>query len=97
MKQKAFLILPFLLLSSCGISKVATVTSFQSPFYIPKSNSKGIMAYDGVIAELSVEYKFSRKELMHEFKGSVIKIYHTDISLDNESILEDISLPIDSK
>ena len=51
---------------------------------IPKSNSKGIMAYDGVIAELSVEYKFSRKELMHEFKGSVIKIYHTDISLDNE-------------
>lgn len=51
---------------------------------IPKSNSKGIMAYDGVITELSVEYKFSRPELMHEFKGSVIKIYHTDISLDNE-------------
>ena len=51
---------------------------------IPKSNSKGIMAYDGVVAELSVEYKFSRPELMHEFKGSIIKIYHSDISLDNE-------------
>ena len=51
---------------------------------IPKNNSKGIMAYDGVIAELSVEYKFSRPELMHEFKGSVIKVYHSDISLDNE-------------
>ncbi len=51
---------------------------------IPKSNSKGIMAYDGVVAELSVEYKFSRPELMHEFKGSVIKVYHSDISLDNE-------------
>ena len=42
------------------------------------------MAYDGVVAELSVEYKFSRPELMHEFKGSVIKVYHSDISLDNE-------------
>jgi hypothetical protein len=42
------------------------------------------MAYDGVVAELSVEYKFSRPELMHEFKGSIIKIYHSDISLDNE-------------
>ena len=51
---------------------------------IPKSNSKGIMAYDGVVAELSVEYKFSRPELMHEFKGSIIKVYHSDISLDNE-------------
>lgn len=51
---------------------------------IPKNNSKGIMAYDGVVAELSVEYKFSRPELMHEFKGSIIKIYHSDISLDNE-------------
>ena len=51
---------------------------------IPKSNSKGIMAYDGVVAELSVEYKFSRPELMQEFKGSIIKIYHSDISLDNE-------------
>ena len=51
---------------------------------IPKNNSKGIMAYDGVIAELSVEYKFSTPELMHEFRGSIIKIYHSDISLDNE-------------
>ena len=51
---------------------------------IPKSNSKGIMAYDGVLVELSVEYKFARPELMHEFKGSVIKVYHSDISLDNE-------------
>ena len=51
---------------------------------IPANNSKGIMAYDGVVAELSVEYKFSRPELMHEFKGSVIKIYHSDLTLDNE-------------
>ena len=51
---------------------------------IPKGNSKGIMAYDGVLVELSLEYKFSRPELMHEFKGSVINIYHTDISLDNK-------------
>ena len=41
-------------------------------------------ALDGVMAELSVEYKFSRPELKHEFKGSTIKLYHSDISLDNE-------------
>ena len=41
-------------------------------------------ALDGVMAELSVEYKFSRPELKHEFKGSVVKLYHSDISLDNE-------------
>ena len=41
-------------------------------------------ALDGVMAELSVEYKFSRPELKHEFKGSFIKLYHSDISLDNE-------------
>ena len=51
---------------------------------IPKNNNKGIMSYDVVITELSVEYKFSRPELMHEFKGSVIKLYHSGISLDNE-------------
>ena len=48
------------------------------------SPTKGIMAYDGVLTELSVEYKFSRPELMHEFKGSIIKVYHSNISLDNE-------------
>jgi hypothetical protein len=31
-----------------------------------------------------VEYKFSRPELRQEFKGSTIKLYHSDISLDNE-------------
>jgi len=41
-------------------------------------------ALDGVMAELSVEYKFSRPELRQEFKGSTIKLYHSDISLDNE-------------
>jgi len=41
-------------------------------------------ALDGVMAELSVEYKFSREELKHEFKGSTIKLYHSDISLDDE-------------
>ena len=41
-------------------------------------------ALDGVMAELSVEYKFSRPELKQEFKGSTIKLYHSDISLDNE-------------
>ena len=41
-------------------------------------------ALDGVMAELSVEYKFSNPELKHEFKGSVVKLYHSDISLDNE-------------
>ena len=41
-------------------------------------------ALDGVMAELSVEYKFSRPELRKEFKGSTIKLYHSDISLDNE-------------
>ena len=41
-------------------------------------------ALDGVMAELSVEYKFARPELAHEFKGSTIKLYHSDISLDNE-------------
>ena len=41
-------------------------------------------ALDGVMAELSVEYKFSRPELKKEFKGSTIKLYHSDISLDNE-------------
>ena len=51
---------------------------------IPKSNSKGIMAYDGVVAELSLEYKFAKPELIHEFKGSVIKVYHSNIALDNE-------------
>ena len=51
---------------------------------IPQSNRKGIMDYDGVVAELSVEYKFKKPELMHEFKGSIIKIYHSDIALDNE-------------
>ena len=41
-------------------------------------------ALDGVMAELSVEYKFARPELKHEFKGSTIKLYHSDISLDDE-------------
>ena len=41
-------------------------------------------ALDGVMAELSVEYKFAREELKHEFKGSTIKLYHSDISLDDE-------------
>ena len=41
-------------------------------------------ALDGVMAELSVEYKFARPELKHEFKGSIIKLYHSDISLDDE-------------
>ena len=41
-------------------------------------------ALDGVMAELSVEYKFSMEELKHEFKGSTIKLYHSDISLDDE-------------
>ena len=36
------------------------------------------------MAELSVEYKFARPELKHEFKGSTIKLYHSDISLDDE-------------
>ena len=31
---------------------------------ISQSNSKGIMDYDGVVAELNVEYKFKRPELM---------------------------------
>ena len=51
---------------------------------IPKSNSKGIMAYDGVIVKLSLEYKFRIPELIHEFKGSIIKLYHSDIQLDDE-------------
>ncbi len=50
MKQKAILILPFLFLSSCGISKVATVTSFQSPFYIPRSNSRVCIKDDSIIS-----------------------------------------------
>ena len=51
---------------------------------IPQSNNKGIMAYDGVVAELNVEYKFKKPELMNEFRGSIIKIYHSVIALDNE-------------
>ena len=50
---------------------------------VHKNSSKGT-EYEGDIVELSVEYKFSRPELIHEFKGSVIRVYHSDINLDNK-------------
>jgi len=52
--------------------------------HLKKHSKHESEALDGVMAELSVEYKFSRPELKKEFKGSTIKLYHSDISLDNE-------------
>ena len=52
--------------------------------HLKKNSKHESEALDGVMAELSVEYKFSRPELRQEFKGSTIKLYHSDISLDNE-------------
>ena len=52
--------------------------------HLKKQSKHESEALDGVMAELSVEYKFSRPELKQEFKGSTIKLYHSDISLDNE-------------
>ena len=52
--------------------------------HLKKQTKHESEALDGVMAELSVEYKFARDELKHVFKGSTIKLYHSDISLDNE-------------
>ena len=52
--------------------------------HLKKHSKHESEALDGVMAELSVEYQFSRPELKKEFKGSTIKLYHSDISLDNE-------------
>lgn len=52
--------------------------------HLKKQSKHESEALDGVMAELSVEYKFARPELKKEFKGSTIKLYHSDISLDNE-------------
>jgi hypothetical protein len=52
--------------------------------HLKKQTKHESEALDGVMAELSVEYKFARDELKQVFKGSTIKLYHSDISLDNE-------------
>ena len=59
MKQKAFLLVPILLLSSCDSSKVAMVTSFLSPYYIPKSNNRVCIKDDEIISPFNTSINTS--------------------------------------
>ena len=51
---------------------------------IPTADSKGLLAYDNTLVELTVEYKFNKPELIKEFRGTRIKLYHTDVTKDNQ-------------
>ena len=51
---------------------------------IPTADSKGLLAYDNTLVELKVEYKFKKPELLSSFKGTRIKIYHSDVTKDNQ-------------
>lgn len=80
MKQKAFLILPFLLLSSCGISKVATVTSFQSPFYIPKSNSRVCIKDDTIISPFNTTINTNIYHYVGDYSTDALKDMEEEVN-----------------
>lgn len=80
MKPKAFLLIPILLLSSCDSSQVAMVTSFLSPYYIPKSNNRVCIKDDEIISPFNTSINTSLYHYVSDYSNDTLNSIRDEIN-----------------